>query len=105
MINTLPLEKGVAVPLWRMATDVECRAVSALFGVGCSTVHKCVCHAIVSLLRPLYLQQPSEQEVEDTARLFNTRWGMLNLSHDLTVMNILELPLGERILCFLLYVW
>ncbi|XP_036410905.1 protein ANTAGONIST OF LIKE HETEROCHROMATIN PROTEIN 1-like [Megalops cyprinoides] len=74
----LPLEKRVAVALWRLATNVEYRTISTLFGVGRSTVCKCVrdvCHAIVSLLKPLYLQQPSEQEMEDTARLFNTRWG------------------------------
>ncbi|XP_066552472.1 uncharacterized protein LOC136718596 [Amia ocellicauda] len=74
----LPLEKRVAVALWRLATNVEYRTISVLFGVGRSTVCKCVrdvCHAIVSLLKPLYLQLPSEHEFEDMARLFNTRWG------------------------------
>ncbi|XP_018586601.1 protein ANTAGONIST OF LIKE HETEROCHROMATIN PROTEIN 1-like isoform X2 [Scleropages formosus] len=74
----LPVEKRVAVALWRLATNVEYRTISALFGVGRSTVCKCVrdvCHAIVGLLRPLYLRQPSEQELEDAARLFHRRWG------------------------------
>ncbi|KAK1152564.1 protein ANTAGONIST OF LIKE HETEROCHROMATIN PROTEIN 1-like [Acipenser oxyrinchus oxyrinchus] len=74
----LPLEKRVAVALWRLATNVEYRTISVLFGVGRSTVCKCVrdvCHAIVSLLKPLYLQEPSEHEFEDMARLFNNRWG------------------------------
>ncbi|KAG5847203.1 hypothetical protein ANANG_G00123530 [Anguilla anguilla] len=38
----LPLEKRVAVALWRLATNVEYRTISALFGVGRSTVCKCV---------------------------------------------------------------
>ncbi|XP_006639987.2 uncharacterized protein [Lepisosteus oculatus] len=74
----LPLEKRVAVALWRLATNVEYRTISALFGVGRSTVCKCVrdvCHAIVALLKPLYLQAPSAHELDDMARLFNTRWG------------------------------
>ncbi|KAF4117943.1 uncharacterized protein LOC131554056 [Onychostoma macrolepis] len=74
----LPLEKRVAVALWRLASNVEYRTISALFGVGRSTVCKCVrdvCHAIVLLLRPLYLRSPSEQELEDAARLFASRWG------------------------------
>ncbi|XP_021324076.1 uncharacterized protein [Danio rerio] len=74
----LPLEKRVAVALWRLASNVEYRTISTLFGVGRSTVCKCVrdvCHAIVLLLRPLYLRTPSEQELEDAARLFATRWG------------------------------
>ncbi len=57
----LPLEKRVAVALWRLASNVEYRTISALFGVGRSTVCKCVrdvCHAIVLLLRPLYLRSP-----------------------------------------------
>ncbi|XP_077052889.1 uncharacterized protein LOC143748483 [Siphateles boraxobius] len=74
----LPLEKRVAVALWRLASNVEYRTISSLFGVGRSTVCKCVrdvCHAIVLMLRPLYLRSPSEQELEDAARLFATRWG------------------------------
>ncbi|KAJ8003739.1 hypothetical protein DPEC_G00151480 [Dallia pectoralis] len=74
----VPLEKRVAIALWRLASNVEYRTISRLFAVGSSTVSKCVrdvCHAIVTLLRPIYLRWPSEQEVEDSAHHFLSCWG------------------------------
>uniref|UniRef100_A0A674D0H5 DDE Tnp4 domain-containing protein n=1 Tax=Salmo trutta TaxID=8032 RepID=A0A674D0H5_SALTR len=70
--RALPLEKRVAVALWRLASNIEYRTISGLFGVASSTVCKCVrdvCHAIVTLLRPVYLCSPSIQEMEDCASL------------------------------------
>ncbi|KAL1021986.1 hypothetical protein UPYG_G00020770 [Umbra pygmaea] len=61
-----------------LASNIEYRTISRLFGVGSSTVCKCVrdvCHAIVTLLRPVYLRSPSEQELEDSARHFFSCWG------------------------------
>ncbi|XP_030074771.1 protein ANTAGONIST OF LIKE HETEROCHROMATIN PROTEIN 1 [Microcaecilia unicolor] len=72
------VEKKVAVALWRLATNTEYRVICFLFGMNQSMVHKCVkavCQAIVSLLKPLYLQQPKEQELDNMARIFNARWG------------------------------
>lgn len=74
----LPLEKRVAVALWRLASNIEYRTISSLFGVGKSTVCRCVrdmCHAIVALLSSTYLRPPSEQELEDSAQLFLSNWG------------------------------
>lgn len=74
----LPVEKRVAVALWRLASNVEYRTISSLFGVGKSTVCRCVrdmCHAIVALLRPVYLRYPSDQELEDSAQVFLSHWG------------------------------
>ncbi|XP_061897303.1 uncharacterized protein LOC133646192 [Entelurus aequoreus] len=74
----LPVEKRVAVALWRLASNVEYRTISALFGVGKSTVCKCVrdmCHSIVALLSADYLRSPTEQELEESARLFLSQWG------------------------------
>nr|XP_020505870.1 putative nuclease HARBI1 [Labrus bergylta] len=74
----LPVEKRVAVALWRLASNVEYRTISTLFGVGKSTVCRCVrdmCHAIVALLSSLYLRPPCEQELEDSAELFLSNWG------------------------------
>ncbi|XP_077476254.1 uncharacterized protein LOC144089370 [Stigmatopora argus] len=74
----LPVEKRVAVALWRLASNVEYRTISALFGVGKSTVCKCVrdmCHSIVVLLRADYLRTPAEAELEESARLFLSQWG------------------------------
>ncbi|CAJ1074425.1 protein ANTAGONIST OF LIKE HETEROCHROMATIN PROTEIN 1 [Xyrichtys novacula] len=69
----LPVEKRVAVALWRLASNIEYRTISTLFGVGKSTVCRCVrdmCHAIVALLSSIYLRPPCEQELEDSAQLF-----------------------------------
>lgn len=74
----LPVEKRVAVALWRLASNIEYRTISALFGVGKSTVCRCVrdmCHAIVALLSSIYLRPPSEQELEDSAQIFLSHWG------------------------------
>lgn len=74
----LPVEKRVAVALWRLASNIEYRTISALFGVGKSTVCRCVrdmCHAIVALLSSIYLRSPGEQELEDSAQLFLSHWG------------------------------
>ncbi|XP_037341553.1 uncharacterized protein LOC119227158 [Pungitius pungitius] len=74
----LPVEKRVAVALWRLASNIEYRTISTLFGVGKSTVCRCVrdmCHAIVALLSSTYLRPPSEQELDDSAQLFMSNWG------------------------------
>ncbi|KAF0044090.1 hypothetical protein F2P81_003248 [Scophthalmus maximus] len=74
----LPVEKRVAVALWRLASNVEYRTISTLFGVGKSTVCRCVrdmCHAIVALLSSVYLRPPNEQELEDSAQLFLSNLG------------------------------
>ncbi|KAM8913571.1 uncharacterized protein AB9W97_002267 [Spinachia spinachia] len=74
----LPVEKRVAVALWRLASNIEYRTISTLFGVGKSTVCRCVrdmCHAIVALLSSTYLRRPSEQELDDSAQLFLSKWG------------------------------
>lgn len=74
----LPVEKRVAVALWRLASNVEYRTISALFGVGKSTVCRCVrdmCHAIVALLSSVYLRTPSEQELHDSAQRCLSSWG------------------------------
>ncbi|XP_072314156.1 uncharacterized protein [Eucyclogobius newberryi] len=74
----LPVEKRVAVALWRLATNVEYRIISGLFGVGKSTVCKCVrdmCHSIVTLLSSQYMHTPSEQELEESAQLFLSERG------------------------------
>lgn len=74
----LPVEKRVAVALWRLASNIEYRTISSLFGVGKSTVCRCVrdmCHAIVGLLSSTYLRPPSEQDLEDSALHFLSRYG------------------------------
>ncbi|KAK7904759.1 hypothetical protein WMY93_017366 [Mugilogobius chulae] len=60
----LPVEKRVAVALWRLATN--------------STVCKCVrdmCHSIVTLLSSEYMHTPSEQELQESAQVFLSERG------------------------------
>ncbi|XP_053702065.1 uncharacterized protein LOC128747868 [Synchiropus splendidus] len=76
--QALPVEKRVAVALWRLATNVEYRIISNMFGVGKSTVCRCVrdmCHTIVALLGDLYMKKPSDTELHESAGLFSSRWG------------------------------
>lgn len=76
--QALPVEKRVAVALWRLASNVEYRIISSLFGVGKSTVCKCVrdlCHSIVALLSSEYMRAPTEQELEESAQLFISQTG------------------------------
>lgn len=76
--QALPVEKRVAVALWRLASNVEYRIISTLFGVGKSTVCKCVrdmCHSIVALLSSEYMHAPTEQELKESARLFFSQIG------------------------------
>lgn len=76
--QALPVEKRVAVALWRLASNVEYRIISSLFGVGKSTVCKCVrdlCHSIVALLSQEYMRCPTEQELEESAQLFLSHTG------------------------------
>ena len=51
--NPVSAEQCIAVTFWRLATNVELRKISALFGLGQSTVSKIVnetCKAITTHL-------------------------------------------------------
>lgn len=61
----IPVEKRVAIALWRLGTNIEYRTISHLFGVGVSTVcnilHE-VCAAIVDTLLKIYIKVPNGNE-------------------------------------------
>ncbi|KAL4634775.1 putative nuclease HARBI1 [Arapaima gigas] len=93
VLQGLPLEKRVAVALWRLGTNVEYRTVGMLFGLGYSGVCQCVrdvCHAIVLLLKPLYLQLPGEREMDASAMVFNANWGF---PHCVGAVDCLHVPI------------
>ncbi|XP_056446445.1 uncharacterized protein LOC130382618 [Gadus chalcogrammus] len=76
--RALPVEKRVALALWRLAANAEYRVIGALFGVGKSTVCCCVrdlCHALAALLKPAYLRAPGGGELRDSAQAFLSRAG------------------------------
>ena len=59
--EAIPVEKRVAITLWRLGTNQEYRSVAHLFGVGtssvCNIVHE-VCKAIVDCLLDKYIALP-----------------------------------------------
>ncbi|KAI2647209.1 Protein ANTAGONIST OF LIKE HETEROCHROMATIN PROTEIN 1 [Labeo rohita] len=74
----VPVDQCVAICIWRLATNVEFRTISHLFGIGQSTavsVTNHVASAIVKNLLSLFIRTPSEQEFESIIQGFRDRWG------------------------------
>ena len=77
----------MAVTIWKLATNVEYRTLSSLFGLGHSTVGKIVvetCHAIATHLLPQYVQIPSGEklkEIVDGFESFPQAAGAIDGSH------------------------
>ena len=72
------VEERVAVTVWKLATNVEYRTLSALFGLGRSTVGKIVvetCHAISTYLMPQYVQVPRGEKLREIVDGFESFWG------------------------------
>ena len=72
------VEKRVAVTIWKLATNVEYRTLSALFGLGRSTVCVIVvetCNAIAKHLFPRYVSFPTGERLRDIVSMFETCWG------------------------------
>ena len=78
MKKAIPVEKRVAVALWRLSTNVEYRTIGHLFGISRSTVcvivHE-VCKAINKVLTPIYIKIPTGQQLKETVDLFENKWG------------------------------
>lgn len=69
----IPVDKRVAVCIWRLATGEPLRVVSKRFGLGISTCHKLVlevCTAIKSLLMPKTVQWPDQTNSQAIAENF-----------------------------------
>ncbi|KAF7642334.1 hypothetical protein LDENG_00259930 [Lucifuga dentata] len=72
------VELRVTICLWRLATNVELRSLSHLFGVGLSSAcvfTQEVVAAINDTLKPQYLHTPSAAEIEEIVRGSRDRWG------------------------------
>jgi len=77
-LSLLIYNYSVAVTIWRLATDVEYRTISALFGIGKSTVYDIVhrtCHTMTKHLMPKYVNLPSEEKFKEITEEFETLWG------------------------------
>lgn len=74
----VPVDQRIAICLWRLATNVEFRTISHLFGIGQSTavtITNQVAAVIVKFLLPVYIRTPSELEFESIIQGFRDRWG------------------------------
>ena len=72
------MEQRVAVTVWKLATNVEYRTLSALFGLGRSTVGKIVvetCNAIATHLLPKYVTVPGKDKLKEIVDGFETCLG------------------------------
>ena len=75
----LPVKTRVAICLWRLATNLEYRSISHLFGVGISTtsvVTQQVVNAINTTMREQYIKTPSQAEFRLIVQGFQDRWGL-----------------------------
>ena len=63
---------------WRLATNIEYRTLSELFGIGKSTVGEIVietCNAIATRLLPQYVYIPKGEKLKEIVNGFETYWG------------------------------
>lgn len=86
----MPVNKRIAIALWRLATNNEYRSVSHLFGVGISTVCRCVqdfCYAVIKVLLSDHIKTPDTRKLIEMATYFDNRWrapqcvGAIDSSH------------------------
>ena len=74
----VPVEQRVGICIWRLATNVDFRTISRLFGIGHSTAVTIANHVVVVIvtkMQPLYIRIPSEPDLKDIIHGFRDRWG------------------------------
>lgn len=74
----VPVDKQIAVTIWRPARNTEYRTVSVLFGLRISTVCTIVnrtCYTISRYVIPKYVGLPREQKLREKISEFETIWG------------------------------
>uniref|UniRef100_A0A667ZQ90 DDE Tnp4 domain-containing protein n=2 Tax=Myripristis murdjan TaxID=586833 RepID=A0A667ZQ90_9TELE len=73
----VPVELRVAICLWRLATNLEYRSISHLFGVGISTACQITQEVVTSLnrqMRDQYIKTPSEMELKAIVMGYRDKW-------------------------------
>ncbi|KMZ69864.1 hypothetical protein ZOSMA_205G00410 [Zostera marina] len=89
--QAIPVEKRVAVCIWRLATGEPLRVVSSKFGLGISTCHKLileVCSAIKTFLLPKFLRWPDAFETEKFMSRFESSTGIPNVVGSMYTIHI-----------------
>ncbi|XP_026225062.1 protein ANTAGONIST OF LIKE HETEROCHROMATIN PROTEIN 1-like [Anabas testudineus] len=75
--QAVPVEVRTAICIWRLATNLEFRSISHLFGVGlstCCTITQEVVTAINVVMKPQYIKRPSLTEFRQIVQGFRDRW-------------------------------
>lgn len=73
----VPVELRVAICLWRLATNLEYRSISHLFGVGISTaccITQEVVTAINRVMKHHYIRTPSDAELRVIVQGYRDKW-------------------------------
>ena len=82
MRKSISVEKRVAVMIWHLATNIEYRSISHLFGISrvsvCCIVHG-VCEAIAKLVMPKYIKWPVGEHLEHVVHFSNESGVTLNV--------------------------
>ena len=76
------VEQRVAVTLWKLATTIEYRTLSVLYGLGRSTVGQIVietCAAITNHLLPRFVKIPNGTQLKEIIDGFENCGGSLKL--------------------------
>ena len=79
----ISVEARVAVTIWRLATNVDYRTLSELFGIGQSTVGGIVietCNTIATRLLPHYVYIPKGEKLKEIVEGFETYCGFSQAS-------------------------
>lgn len=75
--DCISVEQRIAITLWRLATNIEYRSISQLFGIGRSTACSVVletCSALKTLL-PRYVFIPSDSGMRANVKAFEEKLG------------------------------
>ena len=74
----LQLDHRVAIAVYWMASSTEYRTIANLFGVGKSTVHKCihdVCTAMAENILDKYVKFPAGDDLQHVIDGYDNTWG------------------------------
>ena len=74
------VDEQLAVTIWRLATNIEYRTISALFGLGISTMCEIVhrtCQVFSEHLLPRHVKIPTKDRLREIVQQFEVLWGFL----------------------------
>ncbi len=78
MRKAIPVDKRVAVALWRLATNCDYRTIGHLFGIAKSTVCEIVaefCFVINRYFMSKYISIPTDEDLCRNVSKFDLKWG------------------------------